>query len=135
MSKRETAAHDAQIKDVADEFRERLDMLEESGQMTALARWLTENALARIAEELQVRLGEDNAAQFVTHLAIALNRLQRGEAVAPSALVTDEVAEHPHVREVMRRVMDECEEVLDREVPDAEVDYMAVHLCALIEDA
>ena len=134
MTRPDTAATDATLKDVADEFRERLDMLEESGQLTTLARWLTENALARVAGELGVTLTEDNAAQFVTHLAIALNRLQRGEPVEPSAVVSDEVREYPREQAVMRRVMNECEEVLDRHVPDAEVDYMTVHLCALVED-
>lgn len=134
MTDRDTAPTDHDTKGVAAEFTERLDMLEESGQLTSLARWLTENALGRIVGELGVQLGEDNAAQFVTHLAIALDRLQRGEAIEPSAVVTDEVSEHPREREVMRRVMDECEEVLDRVVPDAEVDYMTVHLAALVTD-
>jgi transcriptional regulatory protein LevR len=129
-----TKPPDATLKAIADEFRERLDMLEESGQITALARWLTESSLARIADELSVALSEENAAQFVTHLAIALDRLQRGEPVEASAVVTDEVAEFPRERAVMRRIMAECEKVLDREVPDAEVDYMTVHLCALVDE-
>jgi transcriptional regulatory protein LevR len=135
MTKRDTAAIDNQVKLVSEAFEERFDMLEESGQITSLTRWLTENSLARIADELQLRLTEDNAAQFVTHLAIALNRLQRGEAVEPSATVSDEIADYGREREVMRRVMDECQEVLDRAVPDAEVDYMTVHLAALAPGA
>jgi transcriptional regulatory protein LevR len=133
MTKRQSAALDEQVKLVAAEFAERLGMLEESGQITSLSRWLTENSLARIADELQLRLTEDNAAQFVTHLAIALNRLQRGEAIAPSATVSGEIADYGRERDVVRRVMDECEELLDRAVPDAEVDYMTVHLAALVE--
>lgn len=123
-------------RDVAEEFRERLDMLEESGQVTALARWMTETSLARIAQEFGVALTEDNAAQLATHLAMAFSRLQRGEAEPPlSEALQEEVHEYPREREVVRRLMSECEPLLERKVPDSEVDYMTVHLCALLDPA
>jgi transcriptional antiterminator len=122
-------------RDVAEEFRDRLDMLTESGQVSSLARWLTENSLARIAQEFQITLTEDNAAQFTTHLAMAFSRLQRGEAEAPlSDALAEEVHAHARERELVRRVMSECEPLLERDVPDSEIDYMTVHLCALVED-
>jgi transcriptional regulatory protein LevR len=134
MSGFDTADFDAQLRDVSTEFGERLDMLEGSGQITALARWLTEHSLAELARTLSVRFEEKNAAPFVTHLGIALTRLQRGDEVEPSAVVADEIAERVREREVMRKVMGQCEELLDREVPKAELDYITVHLCALLED-
>jgi hypothetical protein len=121
------------VEEISATFADRLDMLEESGQISPLARWLTEHSLARLAEHFGLTLTEDNAAQFVTHLAMALGRLQRGEPeVLASDVVAEEVAQFPREREAMRAIMDESEGVLDRGVPDSEVDYMTVHLCALL---
>lgn len=135
MTETQPAEWEQKVKEVSAEFAERLDMLEESGQVSALARWMTENALARVSEELALSLTEDNAAQFTTHIAMAFSRLQRGEAEAEASdALAEEVAAHPREREIVRRIMAECEPLLERKVPTAEVDYMTVHLCALLED-
>lgn len=135
MTETQPAEWEQKLKEVSAEFAERLDMLEESGQVSALARWMTENALARVSEELALTLTEDNAAQFTTHIAMAFSRLQRGEAEADaSSALAEEVAARPREREIVRRIMAECEALLERKVPAAEVDYMTVHLCALLED-
>jgi transcriptional regulatory protein LevR len=134
MTHIEPAAWEQELQAVSTEFRERFDMFEEAGQITSLSRWLTENALARIAHEFGLVLTEDNASQFVTHFAMALSRLQRGEFAEASAVVADELSEHERERDVIRKVVEEIEQVLDREVPDSEIDYMTVHLCVLLED-
>jgi transcriptional antiterminator len=136
MTKRNAAAElEDRVRDVAEEFRDRLDMLEESRQTTALARWMTESTVARIGQEFKLTLTEANAAQFTTHLAMAFSRLQRGEAEPPlSDALQEEVREHAREREIVRRILSECESLLQREVPDSEIDYVTVHLCALMED-
>jgi transcriptional antiterminator len=117
------------------EFTDRLDMLQEAGQITPLARRLTELVLVELAEEFGLVFTEENAAMFVTHLAVALTRLNRREMEAPpSSLVDDEIRSRTREREVMRRVMSECEKLLDREVPESEIAYMTVHLCAILDD-
>jgi transcriptional regulatory protein LevR len=135
MPRFESPEFDGQLREISIEFRERFDLLEETGQITPLARWLTEHVLAEIAQDLGVKLDEDNASQFVTHVGMALTRLQRGDGdVAASAVVTEALGGRARERQVVRWVMDECEQVLDRKVADAEVDFMTVHLCALLED-
>lgn len=132
MSEQKIAQVPAVAEQINAEFAERLDMLEEAGQVTPLARRLTEFVLAEIGKELKIDLTEDNAAQFVTHLTVALTRLNRGElAAAPSAVVDEEIRNHSHERDVMRRLMAECEKFLDREIPESEAAYMTVHLCAI----
>ena len=119
---------------VVEEFAERLDMLEESEQVTKLARRLTELALTDLATSLHLRFTEDNAAQFVTHLAIALTRINRGDPpVEVSPMVDEEIAERHREREAMARVMTDCARLLERDVPDTEIAYMAVHLCAIVD--
>jgi transcriptional regulatory protein LevR len=135
MSRFESPEFDEQLRELSAEFRERFDLLEETGQVTPLARWLTEHALAEIAQNLGVKLDDEKASQFVTHVGIALTRLQRGDGhVSASEVVTQAIADRTHERQVVRWVMDQCEQLLDRKVSDVEVDFMTVHLCALLED-
>lgn len=119
---------------VAEEFADRLDMLEESDQVTKLSRRLTELALADLASTLGLRFTEDNSAQFVTHLAIALTRINRGDApVEHSAVAEEEIADRSREREAVSRVMHDCARLLEREVPEPEISYMTVHLCAIVD--
>lgn len=127
------ASGDVQVRITA-EFAERLDMLEESGQVTNLARRITELCLADLATDLDLTLNEDNAAQFVTHLAIALTRINRGDPeIAMSAVAAEEIADRRRELEAVTRVMGDASRLLQREVPGSEITYMTVHLCALVD--
>ncbi len=133
MTDTSSSSSDVQVR-IAAEFAERLDMLEESGQVTNLARRLTELCLAELATDLHLTLDEDNAAQFVTHLAIALTRINRGDpAVAMSAVVAEEIADRQRELDAVTRVMGDASRLLQREVPESEITYMTVHLCALVD--
>jgi transcriptional regulatory protein LevR len=119
---------------LADEFAERLDMLEESGQVTKLARRLTELSLADLASQLGLRPTEDNAAQFVTHMAIALTRINRGDPeITVSPVAVEEIADRHREREAVTRVMHDCSRLLQRDVPESEIAYMTVHLSAMVD--
>lgn len=124
------AAHAA----ITQEFADRLDMLEESGQVSKLARRLTELALVDLAVDLGLRFTEDDSAQFVTHLAIALTRINRGDApVEISAVAEEEIADRVREREAVSRVMRDCARVLERTVPEPEVSYMTLHLSGIVD--
>jgi len=121
---------------ISAEFARRLGLLEGSGQVSVLARRLTELALAEIADEFDLTFTESNAAPFVTHLAMALTRLNRGEPeVPPSDIVEEEIAFRTKEREVVHAVMKDCERLLDREIPESEIAFVTVHLCALLDAA
>ncbi len=130
-----TPPHDTARTDIRETFRERLDLLEDSGTASALARRLAETALLEITEEFPLELTEENAAPFVTHLVIALTRLHRGETEAPASEAVDaEIAGRDREKAVIGRIMIGFEDQLGRSVPDSEISYMTVHLCALLEE-
>jgi transcriptional regulatory protein LevR len=115
-------------------FDERLSLLVGSGQVTPVARRLTESVVVEVETALGRALGEDDGAPFVTHLAMALSRLDRGEeAPAPSVAVEEELRAHPREHELMERALGRCGDELGRPVPATEVAYMTMHLCALTE--
>ena len=114
-------------------FEERLDLLEEAGQITPLARRLTEIMVAELANEFQLVLDEESGAPMVTHIAMALTRLNRGEVAAPlSESLEKELADRVSERAAVTRLMHETAGVLGREVPDTEISYMTLHLSALV---
>ncbi|RYC05922.1 PRD domain-containing protein [Nocardioides zhouii] len=130
----ETGADPAVLARVAEEFADRLDMLQDSDQVTMLARRLTELSLADLATALGLTFTEDDSAQFVTHLAIALTRINRGEVpIEPSLVAEEEIAERTREREAVTRVMGDCGRLLDRDVPESEISYMVVHLCGIVD--
>ncbi|MFH5823532.1 PRD domain-containing protein [Georgenia sp. AZ-5] len=113
-------------------FTARLDLLEGAGQITSPARRLTEDVVDDIEREFELELDEEHGAQLVTHLAMALGRLDRGEPVTTTvSVVTDELAGCPRENEFAHRVLGRCGERLGRAVPDSEIAYLALHLCAL----
>jgi hypothetical protein len=120
---------------IASEFRARFDLLEQSGQVTPAARSLTVATLDRLADETGISFTEANAAPFATHMIMAFTRLARGEFEEPSAVVADELASRGAERELVERLMQDCSRELGHEVPAGEVDYMTVHLCAILDEA
>jgi hypothetical protein len=117
------------------EFQARFDLLEQSGQVTPAARRMTVATLDQLSQETGVGFTEANAAPFATHLVIAFTRLARGEFEEPSAVVADEIHDRAAERDVVDRLMRECSRELGHEIPAGEVDYMTVHLCAIVDEA
>jgi transcriptional regulatory protein LevR len=114
-------------------FEERLDLLEEADQITPLARRLTEFLVAELATEFELELDEDSGAPMVTHIAMALTRLNRGEVAAPvSESLEKELAGRVTERAAVSRLMQEAARVLGREVPETEISYMTLHLTSLV---
>lgn len=133
MSER-SATDPARQAQIISEFGERLDLLEQSGQVTNLARRLTELALADLSSEFSLTMNEENAAQFVTHLCIALTRINRGDPqITVSAVAVEEIADRQREHEAVARVMGECSRLLQREIPESEIAYMTVHLCGIVD--
>ena len=57
----------------------RLALLEESGQIGLRVRSLADRIVADVQRRYSVEFADDDAAFFVTHLALALGRVERGD--------------------------------------------------------
>jgi transcriptional regulatory protein LevR len=124
------AASNAQVGDV---FAERLDLLQESGQITQLARRLTEFMVAELATEFALALDDESGAPMVTHIAMALTRLNRGEEPPALSKALERELEGKVVeRTAITRLMEDAAHALGREVPETEISYMTLHLAALV---
>jgi hypothetical protein len=117
---------------VVDVFRERLDLLEESGQLGAAAREVTVD----IVRELDARRGpltEENAGLLVSHLALSLERLRQGVVLEPDPLVTGEAAQYHAALALAAELARPAERLGAGPLPDSELAFLAIHIQLLDE--
>jgi transcriptional antiterminator len=111
----------------------RLQLLLDSGQIDVAAHAATRAVVALVEGRYRTQVTEDNGAQFVTHLAVALARLRRGEGLCelPQAALS-EAREYPVEWEFVATAVGEQARRLDVTLPTAEIAYLTLHLAALL---
>lgn len=111
----------------------RLKLLEDSETISPSVAGLTRWVMSRVEDEYHLTLTEENGAMFVTHLAVALERLRVGEAIEqmpPAAL--EEVRGYEREWDFMQGVAQEAAARLGVSVPAGEVGYLTAHLATLV---
>lgn len=111
----------------------RLQLLEESGQISPAIAELTREVMRRIEAAYQLELTEANGAMFVTHLAVALERLRTGQAISemPEAALA-EVKGYTREWQFVTEITREAADRLKVQVPEGEVGFLTAHLAALV---
>lgn len=111
----------------------RLRLLEDSGTISPQVAAWTRRVMARVEAEYGLTLTEENGAMFVTHLAVALERLRAGEAIErmPSQALV-EVRGYSREWHFMQRVAEEAASDLGVAVPEGEIGFLTAHLAALV---
>jgi hypothetical protein len=114
-------------------FSDRLDLLEESGQVSPAARTAALGFVEEAERAFAVALDEANGAMLVTHLAMALTRAERGEEHPgdPPAAVVDEVRLHETEWRFVAERLAACADAIGAPLPDAEQAFVTAHLCAV----
>ncbi|MFO7273646.1 MAG: PRD domain-containing protein [Bacillota bacterium] len=112
----------------------RLQLLQESGQISPEVAELTRWILKRVEERYGIAVTEENGAMFTTHLAVALQRLRSGEAIDQMlAEGLAEVKAYPEEWAFVNEVVaGEAGRRLGVTVPEAEIGFLAAHLITLV---
>ena len=116
-----------------DAFTSRLDLLEGSGQVSAVARQQTLDFVDAVEATFDVPLDEANGAMLVTHLAMALTRSERHEPLSeepPAVIVAEAQANEAELRFVRER-LDVYGAVLGETLPESEYLFVAAHVCTV----
>lgn len=114
-------------------FEERFQLLLESGQLTERVVEVTREIVDAIQNRYGITLTEENAGMFVTHIAMALQRIASGQALET---VSDEVWEETRQCEeewsFARELAALVRERMEIQVPESELAYMVLHLRVLV---
>ncbi len=110
---------------------ERLNILEENHVICKEAANFTKIAVVRILAELP-GVEETKAVMFITHLAMAVQRIISGEDEIPlDSQVLKSVMAEP-VFQQAQELRDELLQETEIQFPQSEKDFLAVHLCNLL---
>lgn len=111
---------------------QRLSILEDAGEINENIKASILDFTDDLEREYNLELNEDNAAMFITHLAMALARIKNGEKINEidkSSLT--EIKQNP-VYNDLPKFYRKFEEKLQFKIPDSEKGFIALHVCTLI---
>jgi transcriptional regulatory protein LevR len=116
------------------DFTPRLALLEEAAQISSSARRLTGDFVDAFEARFELALGEANGAMLVTHVAMALTRVERGDSLEePPRVVRDEVAERRTEYEWVEQELGASYRTLGVAVPSSEVVYVVAHVVSVLQ--
>lgn len=112
----------------------RLSILHDAGQLSAT----NHQAILKIIDFFRtnwgIELNEENGSMLITHLAIAFERIAKGETVAAvESFVLDELKSQPCF-DKSETTLTAMAELLGQEIPVNEQGYIHIHLCTLFSE-
>ncbi len=117
-------------------FDERFDLLRESDQAGDQAIALTRQVAQAVERDFRLALNEDNGGMFVTHVAIAVQRLIDGVALdTPPAVVLAEARALSGEWAYAEKLAASLTTALGKTVPEGEIGYLTLHLARLKQEA
>lgn len=111
----------------------RLKLLEEAGEIDSDISKAVTNFVKDVEKKFSIEISEDNGAMLVSHLAMALSRIRKGEEVEG---IDEEAFKEVRDRAAYNELgifYKTLEEQLNISIPDSEKDYIALHVCTLID--
>ena len=112
----------------------RLEVLENANLISRKTVDRAEKMISIIENDVQIDEMKESDGMFITHLAVALERVLKGEAISDDAiddLIYQEVLQHPKYQECKTLVASMKRE-LDLEMPEVEWKFIQIHLCNLL---
>lgn len=110
----------------------RLEILRDGKVISAKVDALVRRAISRLRDRWGIILTEENGERMVTHLAMAMARIERGEKIAaPEGVLLDEFRD----MDCFPRTVEIVEDVAafaPLELPAAERDYLVIYMCLLL---
>ncbi|MCL2831795.1 MAG: PRD domain-containing protein [Treponema sp.] len=113
-------------------FDERLHILLTGNVISAEVETTVRRVIERLQDCWQIQLTEENGGRMVTHLAMALMRIERGEEIrAPEKDILEEF-ENLDIFPVSQTIVQDLIDWTPMNLPKAEQDYLTVNICLLL---
>ena len=114
-------------------FNERFQLLVESGQLSERVVEVTREIVTAIQNRCGIALTEENGAMFVTHIAMALQRIANGQALeTASDGVWEESRQYEDEWSFARELAALVRKRVEIQVPESELAYLVLHLRVLV---
>ncbi|WP_353892457.1 PRD domain-containing protein [Proteinivorax hydrogeniformans] len=115
-------------------LKERLNILKEAGEIDGDIMEVIISFAESFEKKYEVIMTEANASMLITHMAMALARIKKGEKVSSmDQIALEEVKSHPIYKE-MPKFYKMIEDRLLIEIPESEKGFIALHAASLIEN-
>lgn len=109
-------------------LKQRLDLLEKTKQINGDTVKALENFIKVVEDRLNIKITEENGSMLVTHIALAISRIEKGEEiVALEDSLLKELKSSPNY-EIIPSLIEELEKELDINIPESEYGYIGLHL-------
>lgn len=109
----------------------RLGILKEGGQLSEDNYDKIIEVIKYFDKEKGIKLLEENAAMFITHLYLALKRIEENNIIEEMEKQVKIALELGHKYNEAVKVTQELEKILG-DMPKAEFDFLVMHICSLI---
>lgn len=113
-------------------LQQRLDILQQAGQIDETVKQYLMDVIELIEQKFGIKLTEDNGAMIITHFAMAISRLQKGE----SSKKMDEPLYELLLADANYEKGKQMWNVVSANLPvpftEEEADYMVLHFCTLL---
>lgn len=115
-----------------EEVKERLDLLVDSKQIEADTRQRVWETLTQLEQQGDLDPENESIGPFTNHLAIAAERISKGEAITESNNQVDEVLqENPELNHKAEAILSRCVGNSETKIPSAETGYVVLYLALL----
>jgi len=112
-----------------DELNQRMEIL---FQGEIISKPVYQNMVKVIHELADYQLNYEKEVTFVTHLAMALARIESGDIEEKMAIeIIDQIKASPYYYEAFK-ILTILKEVIELEIPDSEEDYLLIHLSNML---
>lgn len=115
------------------DLMERLNILKKSGTLSQKNYDNVMQVICYFREKRGLALTEENAAAFITHLCMALERIDKGEKTEPlDRKIYEEARFEPTFAEAESCCRDICE--ILPQISETEAEYISTHIGVLLEN-
>jgi len=115
------------------DFDERLKILREGEVISGEVEELVRKVIRRLHDRWDITLTEESGSRIITHLAMALARIERQEEI--SSPETDVLEEFRSLAVFSHSlaIVEDLAAWVPMELPNAEKDYMIVNVCLILD--
>lgn len=116
------------------ELDERINILKNANMLSQKNYCNVMRVIDLFEKKFNMHLTEENGATFITHLCVALERIDKNELANPldrdAIEETKQEASYPKASEICEAIKE-----LIPQIPNSEMEYLCAHICVMLLEA